>query len=96
MSYEILVQKEEFKNYENNIIKMLKNYINEYCSKKIDANINQYRSDDHILWGKIQGIKESLMLNISKIQDEDTRKKFKEILKKKYNLVCQNCLYAKM
>jgi hypothetical protein len=76
MSYEILAQKEEFRTYENNIIKMFKAYIDNYCNGKGGG-------DSEFLKGKIEGIKESLMLNVLKIEDEAVRKKLKEILKKK-------------
>ncbi len=76
MSYEILAQKEEFKNYENNIIKMFKAYVNSYYNGKMGT-------ESEFLRGRISGIKEALLLNIQKIQDEDTRKKLKETLKKK-------------
>lgn len=76
MSYEILTQKEDFRNYENNIIKLFKSYVNNYCNGKGGG-------DSEFLKGKIDGIKETLMLNILKIENEDTRKKLKEVLKKK-------------
>uniref|UniRef100_A0A6M3XI09 Uncharacterized protein n=1 Tax=viral metagenome TaxID=1070528 RepID=A0A6M3XI09_9ZZZZ len=84
MSYEILSSKEEFRNYENNIIKIFKGYVNDHFVKKLDTSI-QYKSQfaDGVLWGRIQGIKEVLFLNINKIKDEDIRKKLKEDLKKK-------------
>jgi len=77
MSYEILIQKEEFKNYENNIIKLFQGYV------KQRQNIISNESSNVLLNGKILGIKEVLFLNISKIKDEATRKKLKEVLKKK-------------
>jgi len=76
MSYEILAQNEEFKNYENNIIKLFKAYVGNYCNGKGGG-------DSEFLKGKIEGIKEVLLLNVLKIEDDVTRVKLKEALKKK-------------
>ena len=75
MSYEILAQKEEFKAYEDNIIKHLRGYVNVFC--------NRNPIDPIFLKGKIEGIKEALMLNIEAIKDDVVRKKLKEALKRK-------------
>jgi len=75
MSYEILAQKEEFQNYEKNIIATLRACINVYW--------NRGTNNPEFLKGKIEGIKEALMVNIQKIKDDGTRKKYKTDLRKK-------------
>ena len=75
MSYEILSSKEEFQNYEKNIIMALRGCINLYW--------NRPNTTPEFLKGKIEGLKEALMINILKIKDKETRKKYKDVLRKK-------------
>lgn len=75
MSYEVLSQKEDFQNYEKNIIAILRSSINLYW--------NRPATNPEFLKGKIEGIKEALMINIEKIKDKETRMKHKTDMRKK-------------
>ena len=75
MSYEVLIQKEEFQNYEKNIVSALRGCINLYW--------NRPATNPEFLKGKIEGIKEALMINIEKIKDKETRIKYKTEMRKK-------------
>ena len=75
MNYEVLSSSPDFKGYQQQIINLYADLVKLYFAK--------FDERDEKLFGRIQGVKESLFHSINQIKDESQRKFFKTQLIKK-------------